>query len=272
MKALIGPIASGARRGRPGGARGVEWRFPALKPSQIGPPLYAVLFDIDGTLVQTGGAGQLAFAETFAAEFGVPQISAAVGFAGRSDRAIALDLFAAHGIEPSEANWRHFRASYVTRLPDALKRKPGRVLPGVAALLDALEALPHSAIGLLTGNIREGAATKLGYYGLGHRFAFGGYGDETNDRCEIAAIALAAAEQHVAERSGGRGQRLWGAMVIGDTIHDIRCARAIEALAVAVPTGGATKDELAAEGPDILVDDLTDAARLLEVLREARAA
>ena len=234
--------------------------------------MYAVLFDIDGTLVQTGGAGQLAFAETFAADYGVPQISAAVSFAGRSDRAIALDLFAAHGIEPSDANWRDFRAAYLRRLPDALQRKPGRVLPGVGALLDALEALPHSAIGLLTGNVREGAATKLGYYGLGHRFSFGGFGDDTNDRCEIAAIALAAAQQHAAERNGGRGQELWGAMVIGDTIHDIRCARAIDAVAVAVPTGGATKDELAAAGPDILVDDLSDAGRLLEVLREARAA
>jgi phosphoglycolate phosphatase-like HAD superfamily hydrolase len=234
--------------------------------------LYAVLFDIDGTLVQTGGAGQLAFAETFAAEYGVPQISAAVSFAGRSDRAIALDLFAAHGIEPSDVNWRAFRAGYLQRLPDALKRKPGRVLPGVAALLDALDALPQSAVGLLTGNVREGAATKLGYYGLGHRFAFGGFGDDTNDRCEIAAIALAAAQQHAAERNGGRGEALWGAMVIGDTIHDIRCARAIGAVAVAVPTGGATKAELAAEGPDILVDDLSDPSRLLEVLREARAA
>jgi phosphoglycolate phosphatase-like HAD superfamily hydrolase len=233
--------------------------------------LYAVLFDIDGTLVQTGGAGQLAFAETFAEDFGVAEISAAVKFAGRSDRAIAMELFEVHGIPTSEDNWRRFRSSYVSRLPDALRRKEGRVLPGVGALLDALDEIPHSAVGLLTGNIREGAATKLGFYGLAERFAFGGYGDDTYDRCEIAAIALSEAERYAGERTGRR-QPLLGSMVIGDTIHDIRCARSIGALAVAMPTGGSTREELAAERPDILVDDLSDAAALLAVLHEARAA
>lgn len=233
--------------------------------------MYAVLFDIDGTLVQTGGAGQLAFAEAFAAEFGVAEISSAVKFAGRSDRAIAMELMEVHGVAASDDAWRHFRSAYLARLPDALRRKEGRVLPGVGDLLDALEALPHSAVGLLTGNIREGAAKKLDFYGLGSRFAFGGFGDETNDRCEIAAIALAEAERHAAERLG-RKSPLLGAMVIGDTIHDIRCARAIGALAVALPTGGSTRDELAAEGPDILLDDLSNSAPLLRVLDEALAA
>jgi phosphoglycolate phosphatase len=233
--------------------------------------MYAVLFDIDGTLVQTGGAGQLAFAETFAAEFGITEISAAVKFAGRSDRAIAMELMEIHGIPSNEDAWRHFRSAYLKRLPDALRRKEGRVLPGVGELLSALEALPHSAVGLLTGNVREGAAKKLDFYGLGRHFAFGGFGDETNDRCEIAAIALAEAERHAADRLG-RKAPLLGAMVLGDTIHDIRCARAIGALAVAMPTGGSTRDELAAEGPDILLDDLSHSAPLLRVLNEALAA
>jgi phosphoglycolate phosphatase len=233
--------------------------------------MYAVLFDIDGTLVQTGGAGQLAFAETFAQDFGVPEISAAVKFAGRSDRAIAMELMEVHGLPTSEENWRRFRSAYLARLPGALRRKEGRVLPGVGQLLDALEALPHPAIGLLTGNIRDGAAHKLDFYGLGRRFAFGGFGDDTNDRSEIAAVALAEAERHAADRLG-RKSPLLGAMVIGDTIHDIRCARAIGALAVAIPTGGSTRDELAAEGPDILLDDLSDSAPLLRVLDEALAA
>ena len=233
--------------------------------------MYAVLFDIDGTLVQTGGAGQLAFAETFAAEFGVAEISAAVGFAGRSDRAIAMELLEVHGLPTTDGNWRRFRTAYLSRLSDALRRKQGRVLPGVGELLDALDAEPNSAVGLLTGNVHEGARKKLDYYGLGRRFAFGGYGDDTNDRAEIAAIALAEANRHAASRPGPP-TLLSGAMVIGDTIYDIRCARAINALAVAVPTGGSTRDELAAEGPDILLEDLSQAAPLLQVLHEARAA
>jgi phosphoglycolate phosphatase len=101
--------------------------------------VYAVLFDIDGTLVHTGGAGQLAFAEAFAAEFGVPELSGAVRFAGRSDRAIALELMGAHGIDSTAENWRRFRSTYLQKLPGALKSRQGRVLPGVGALLDPLE-------------------------------------------------------------------------------------------------------------------------------------
>jgi phosphoglycolate phosphatase-like HAD superfamily hydrolase len=230
--------------------------------------VYAVLFDIDGTLVQTGGAGQLAFAEAFAAEFGVPQLSGAVKFAGRSDRAIALELMRVHGIEPSADNWQRFRSAYVGRLPGALRRRQGRVLPGVTALLDSLAAHQDSVVGLLTGNVREGAARKLSYYGLADRFPFGGFGDDTDERCEIAAAALAEARQYAAARNG-HSPDLAGVMVIGDTEHDITCARSIGAVAVAVPTGGATRDALAAAKPDLLLDDLSDSQPLLELVLRA---
>jgi phosphoglycolate phosphatase-like HAD superfamily hydrolase len=233
------------------------------------PRVYALLFDIDGTLVHTGGAGQLAFAETFAQDFGVPEISSAVAFAGRSDRAIAMDLLKVHGLAASDENWRRFRIGYLRRLPDALKRRQGRVLPGVGALLDALSGLKHTAIGLLTGNLREGAEKKLGYYGLWSHFAFGGFGDDTNNRCEIAAIAVAEAERYATEQNGASSPRLAGVMVIGDTVHDIRCARSIGAVAVAAPTGGSSRDELAAAAPDILLDDLSDPRRLLQLVHAA---
>jgi phosphoglycolate phosphatase-like HAD superfamily hydrolase len=235
--------------------------------------VYAVLFDIDGTLVQTGGAGQLAFAETFLHEFGVAEISAAVAFAGRSDRAIASELMSVHGVEPSDANWQRFRTAYLGRLRGALQRREGRVLPGVVELLDELGRVPHAAVGLLTGNVRDGAQEKLSFYGLANRFAFGGFGDETKDRCEIASFALSAAEQHAIGRNGAHVQPpLFGAMVIGDTVHDITCARAIGALAVAVPTGGATRDALAAAAPDLLLENLSDSQPLLTILHQALAA
>lgn len=234
--------------------------------------MFAVLFDIDGTLIQTGGAGQLAFAETFAVEFGVPEISAAVKFAGRSDRAIALELLEVHGLEPSDENWRRFRSTYVRHLPDALRRRPGRVLPGVIELLDGLASLPYSAVGLLTGNIRAGAAKKLAHYGLADRFAFGGFGDDASDRNVIAATALEEATRHAAQRNGRHAPALFGAMVIGDTEHDIRCARSIGAVAVAVPTGGASREALAAERPDVLVDSLADSSPLLQIVADAAAA
>ena len=231
--------------------------------------MYAVLFDIDGTLIQTGGAGQLAFAETFAGEFGVPAINKSVSFAGRSDRAIALDLMHAHEVAPSEANWQRFREGYLQRLPAALSRLEGCVLPGVVALLDVLAQLPQALVGLLTGNLRQGADRKLTHYGLDGRFAFGGFGDVATDRAVIAAVAEKEAERFAAQLKGAE-TTLCGTMVIGDTVHDIRCARAIGAVAVAVPTGGATADQLAAEGPDLLLDDLSHSAELIELIRRSR--
>ena len=229
--------------------------------------MYAILFDIDGTLVSTGGAGQLAFAETFAAEFGVDELSGKVPFAGRSDRAIASDLMRLHGVDPHDENWRRFRAGYLERLPSALQRKSGRVLPGVVALLEELAVAGHPLIGLLTGNIREGADHKLQHYGLAEHFSFGGFGDASPDRNGIAAAALAEAQRVAnAEWQESRGLEvceLSGAMVIGDTVHDVTCARSIGAFAVAVPTGGATREELAAAKPDLLLADLSDARPLL---------
>jgi len=233
--------------------------------------LYAVLFDIDGTLLQTGGAGQLAFAETFAEEFGVPELSGSVPFAGRSDRAITVDLMKAHQVAPTEENWQRFRDGYLQRLPAALTQREGCVLPGVTTLLDKLESLEHPLVGLLTGNLRTGALHKLTYYGLAHRFGFGGYGDDLDERCDIAAAALAEA-QRAALRRSGNGRALSGVMVIGDTVHDISCARSIGAFAVAVPTGNTPRAELQAAAPDLLLDDLSDPRPLLDVVLASKRA
>lgn len=232
--------------------------------------MYAVLFDIDGTLVQTGGAGQLAFAETFTQEFGLSELRWSVPFAGRSDRAIAFDLMRVHDIPTTEANWDRFRAAYLERLPTALTQRQGRVLPGVVALLDELQRHAHPLVGLLTGNLQEGARHKLTYYGLVERFGFGGFGDVSDDRCNIAAAALAEAERAAATRNGRSGKPLSGVMVIGDTPHDISCARSINAFAVAVTTGHNDASELAAAKPDLLLDDLSDPRPLLDVIHASR--
>ncbi|HEX6962164.1 MAG TPA: haloacid dehalogenase-like hydrolase [Lacipirellula sp.] len=233
--------------------------------------MYAVLFDIDGTLVQTGGAGQLAFAEAFVDEFGVSELSWNVPFAGRSDRAIAFDLMRAHDIPTTEANWERFRGAYLQRLPTALTLRQGRVLPGVVELLDELQRHERPLVGLLTGNLQEGARHKLTYYGLIERFGFGGFGDVSDERCDIAAAALAEAERAAAMCNGRKnGNPLTGVMVIGDTPHDISCARSIGAFAVAVPTGNTPASDLAAAKPDLLLEDLSDPRPLLEVIHALR--
>jgi phosphoglycolate phosphatase-like HAD superfamily hydrolase len=223
--------------------------------------MHICFLDIDGTLILTGGAGQAAFARTLAEDFGIDEIDGTVAFAGRSDRAIAMDLFRSHGVAPTAENWQRFCAGYLPRLDETLATHRGAVLPGVVDLLAALAARGDVAVGLLTGNVREGARRKLRYYGLWQHFPFGGFGDEHTERCDIAIAALAAARKHL-NGQHGRGE----VIVIGDTVHDIDCGRSIEARCVAVPTGHTTAEALRAGEPDVMVDTLEDIDPILALL------
>jgi phosphoglycolate phosphatase len=235
--------------------------------------MHICLLDIDGTLLLTGGAGQAAFAQTLAAEFGITEIIKSVMFAGRSDRAIAMDLFRLHGVDESTDNWQRFCASYLNRLEAALVASQGYLLPGAAELVSVLAKRDDVALGLLTGNVREGARRKLVHYNLWHWFAFGGFGDDHVDRCDIAASALAAAREHIngrANGSPGNGKKFNGEIiVIGDTPNDIICGRSIGARCVAVPTGHTKADELRRSSPDLLVDTLEDIGPILSLLDRA---
>lgn len=217
-------------------------------------------FDIDGTLIVSGGAGQKAFARVFREQFGVDEISQAVSFAGRSDRAITLDLLAAHDVEPSDENWRRFHDAYIAVLPESLAANEGTVLPGVEALIATFAAADGVEVGLLTGNVVRGAEAKLTHYNLWHHFAFGGFGDTHTSRDEIARAAVVAAGEHLGISPNGDSRLA----VIGDTVHDITCARAIGAYAVAVPTGLTPIDELRAAEPDLAVETLEDAKTLID--------
>ena len=220
--------------------------------------MHTCLFDIDGTLLSSGGAGKHAMYAAIGSEFGVSDLDDGIPFAGRTDRAIARDLFLRHGLEDTEANWRRFVDAYLAHLPRSLVSRPGRVLPGVASLLELLRGRGDVAIGLLTGNLRDGAASKLRHYQIERYFAFGGFGDRHFDRNDVAREALAAAVEHL---SGPVDmERIW---VIGDTPLDVYCARSIGAKILAVCTGFHSRADLAAEKPDILLDDLSYTSSLL---------
>ncbi|TWT75491.1 Pyrophosphatase PpaX [Posidoniimonas polymericola] len=217
------------------------------------------LFDIDGTLIQTGGAGQVAFAQTFDEVFGVDEITNSVSFAGRSDRAIALDLMRSHDIDVNEETWQSFRQGYAARLPAALAACVGQVLPGVPSLIDALQQRGDVLIGLLTGNLEQTAELKLAHYGLWDHFDFGGFGDVCTNRDDIAAAAV----REAVERAPAHCTPPYTIVVIGDTQHDVTCAHSVGAKAVAVPTGGATADQLRQASPDLFVESLEDVAPIL---------
>jgi phosphoglycolate phosphatase len=224
--------------------------------------MHVCLFDIDGTLVATGGAGKAAMEAAMALEFGISRLIAEVPYSGRTDRAIGADFLRLHGLEESPQTWQRLVAAYLRYLPDSLARHQGRVLPGIAALLDHLGGRGDVVLGLLTGNIQEGARLKLGHYNLYHYFAFGGFGDLHLCRDDVAREALAAVHGHL--NGAAHLGDLW---VIGDTPLDIRCARAIGARVAAVATGWHSQEELAAADPDLLLPDLSDPEPLTRRLR-----
>ncbi|MDB5307372.1 MAG: gph 2 [Gemmataceae bacterium] len=219
-----------------------------------------ILFDIDGTLVRTGGAGKAAMEAGLRAAFGIAELRDGVPYSGRTDRAIARDLLAVHGIDPTPANQQTLQDAYLAHLPESLTTHGGIVCPGVAELLAALHTRAGTVLGLLTGNVRSGARQKLGHFGLWDYFACGGFGDDHFDRDDVARTALAEICSHV-----GREVDPADVWVIGDTPLDVKCARAIGARAVAVATGWHPADELAGCDPDFLFTDLSDHPRVLAV-------
>jgi phosphoglycolate phosphatase len=217
-----------------------------------------LLFDIDGTLLSSGGAGKAAMEAALLREFQISAVAVQVPYSGRTDLAITRDLLRGHGVEPTPVNYRRLHDAYLKNLPTYLASHEGCVLPGVSELLTALGSCPDVAVGLLTGNIAAGARVKLGHYGLDGHFAFGGYGDQHWERDDVAREALTVAERHLNGRL--KRDQVW---VIGDTPLDVRCARAIGAKALAVATGWHPLDELAECGPDWLLEDLSDVPELL---------
>jgi phosphoglycolate phosphatase len=218
-------------------------------------PDVLVLFDIDGTLLHTLGAGIRGMNRAFGRLYGRSDALDGVPVAGRTDRSIVTDGFRRIGVEPSLDAIHTLRDVYVGEIPDELRRENDtapRVLPGVHALIDALDRSPDVAVGLLTGNFEVVAGIKLGHYDLDHRFAFGGYGDSHLDRRDLLPMAIERA------RATGLDATRSRVVVIGDTPLDIDCAHAHGALAIAVATGNYTRAQLQAAGADLTVDTLAD--------------
>lgn len=219
-----------------------------------------VIFDIDMTLVHSGGAGSRAMTRTFAQLFGVENAFAAVEFAGRTDRAILRDGFAQHGMldEGYAERAEHFRDAYLELLAEELVVANGSALPGVQRLLEALSARSDVRLGLGTGNFRAAAELKLRGHGLWSYFLDGGFADDSEDRAEVIAAAI--------QRLRREEEPDPAIYVIGDTAHDIAAAKANNAVAIGVATGSSGRDVLAAAGADLVLDSLDEIEPLLRLL------
>jgi phosphoglycolate phosphatase-like HAD superfamily hydrolase len=213
-----------------------------------------VLFDIDGTLIRTGGAGVEAFARAFAEVFGVRGGVERIRFAGRTDVSLVREMMRLSGVPETAPNFDRFFEAYVTHLRELMRGCRGEVCPGVVEFIAQLRALtPPPLIGLLTGNIRAGAEIKLRHFQLWDLFHVGAFADDHEDRNQIAVVARERGSR--ALREPLRGEQI---LVVGDTVHDIRCARAIGARVLAVATGGDSMAELQRHQPDWLVRDLRE--------------
>lgn len=219
-----------------------------------------LLFDIDGTLLTSGGCGERALRLAVRDTFGVEDDLCEIEIAGRTDTGIARQLLRRHGRAETDEGIAAVLENYLRHLPVLLRETQGRLLPGVEALLPLLKPRGDVVLGLLTGNLERGAEHKLSHYGVWEYFGFGAFADDHHERDRLGPFALARA------RERGHDIPLSRTFVIGDTPHDISCARAIGAMAVAVATGVFRTEQLAPHTPDILLEDLGDISATLQAL------
>jgi phosphoglycolate phosphatase len=220
-----------------------------------------LLFDIDGTLIQSGGAGVFALQRVLADRFQIDDDLRDIEIAGMTDSGIVINILKKHRIPPSPENVAAFLDSYVHFLSLELPQRVGALLPGVLDLLEKLKTRPQVVLALLTGNVVRGARLKLEHYGVWHFFEFGAFADDHHDRNELGPFARARArEKHGQEFSAAQID------VIGDTPRDIACGKAIDARTVAIATGTWSREQLARHSPHFLFDDLSNVDEVIHTL------
>ncbi len=221
-----------------------------------------ILFDIDGTLVR-GTAAKFAFETAMVETYGTAGAVDSYDFSGKTDPQIARELLLAAGLEDAavEAGLAGLWDRYIGELESRIIENPMKLLPGVADLIEALDAEPDVALGLVTGNIIRGARVKLGSVGLAECFEVGGYGSDHAVREYLPAIALE------------RAFEAWGvrfppesAVIVGDTPRDVECGKHGGTRTVAVATGRFGREQLETTGADAVFDDFSDVGSVIEVL------
>ena len=223
-----------------------------------------LLFDIDGTLIDSNGAGGAAVLDAAEEHFGIHRDELPpLQLAGATDPAIAMDVFNLMKRAHTREDVFAFLDRYLANLQRRLQAEDfsGFTLPGVNALLDALSVESEAHLGLLTGNVKRGAEIKLTRHGLFDRFIDGGFGSDHHDRNQLGPVAL----QRMQNATGTRYD-IADVIVIGDTPKDIRCAEAFGAKCLAVATGQYSADELRALNPWRTVESFADVPAMVELL------
>lgn len=224
-------------------------------------PKRLLLWDIDSTLIDSARAGMKSLKRVVATRYGVEDNLHDVEIAGRTDAHIARSILAKYGVALTPENVTDFLDEYIAGLRELLPQTNGRVLPGVAQILDRMHAREDRVLALLTGNLQRGAELKLRRYGLWDYFEFGAFADDHHDRNQLGPFARTrACERHQFEFAPNAID------VIGDTAHDIACGKAIGARTIAVATGSSSAEQLSAHGPDFVFEDLSDVEAVIAKL------
>ena len=220
-----------------------------------------LLFDIDGTLIHTGRCALDALEEAFLRNFGVSPDLKRVRIAGITDRNIARQMLTLYDIPVTGENLHRFLDTYLALLETNLRERPaGGTLPGVAELVETLSQRDDVLLGLLTGNLENGARIKLTHYGIWKHFVFGAYADDSEQRNDLGPVAHARAAEIL-----GCDIAPEDIYVIGDTPRDIECGKIFGARTVAVATGDYTTEALRTDTPDFLFENFSDVKSVLEI-------
>ena len=221
-----------------------------------------ILWDIDGTLVDTDRAGERALLKALKETAGIDGSLNDIDYRGRTDAFIAREIFKFYKIPFSDEALNAFMERYLRNLAAELSATTlGKTHPGIVGLLEAIKARPDLAQGLLTGNLKRGAELKLSHFDVWRYFEFGAFANDSHLRNDLGPHALRRARDH-----HGHEFKVEEVFVVGDTPHDIECAKVIGANSIAVATGHFTSAQLAPFEPTALLEDLSDAAAFFAVI------
>ncbi|MDH4232052.1 MAG: HAD hydrolase-like protein [Nitrospirota bacterium] len=221
-----------------------------------------ILFDIDGTLMDSGGAGIRSLNLAFEEFFSVRDAFRSISMAGKTDMQILREGFEFHHIDCSNGIIPEFYRSYIRHLRQNIGNTRGHVKPGIREALSSLSAQQGFTLGLLTGNIEEGARIKLDFFGLNSFFGIGAFGNDDEDRNRLLPIAVEKLYRQNALKVDFRD-----CVVIGDTPRDVSCSKPYGAFSVAVATGPYSAVDLSSAGADVVFEDLSDTEAFMSVLK-----
>jgi phosphoglycolate phosphatase len=221
-----------------------------------------ILFDIDGTLLDSGGAGTRSLNLAFEEIFAVKDAFRSISMAGKTDMQILKEGVALHHIDCSNGYMPEFFRSYTRHLRENIGSNSGHIKPGIREALSELQTQIGYVLGLLTGNIEDGARIKLDCFGLNSFFNVGAFGSDDEDRDKLLPVAVDKLFKQYSMQVSFRD-----CVVIGDTPRDVSCARPYGAFSIAVATGPYSAGALIEAGADVVFNDLADTAAFMSVIK-----